>query len=104
MRAPASPRHSGNSGASLTGGRLLARNTILSLSGEAAPLVLGLVAVPILVRELGTDRYGVLILSNIVVGYLGLFDLGLGRAAAQQISEAIGAQETGRIPQFFGPR
>jgi O-antigen/teichoic acid export membrane protein len=85
----------------LTGGRLLARNTLLSIAGEAAPLALGLIAIPILVRELGVDRYGVLTLSSLVVGYLGLFDLGLGRAATQQISDAVGAGETDRIPGIF---
>jgi O-antigen/teichoic acid export membrane protein len=90
-----------NSATSLTAGRLLARNTLLSISGELAPLVLGLMAVPILVRELGPDRYGILTLSNVVVGYLGLFDLGLGRAAVQQMSDAIGAGETERIPEIF---
>jgi len=85
----------------LTGGRLLARNTLLSIAGEAAPLALGLIAIPILVRELGVDRYGVLTLSYLVVGYLSLFDLGLGRAATQQISDAIGTGETDRIPAIF---
>ena len=85
----------------LTAGRLLARNTVLSIAGEAAPLALGLIAIPILVRELGVDRYGILTLSYLVVGYLSLFDLGLGRAATQQISDAIAANERDRIPAIF---
>jgi O-antigen/teichoic acid export membrane protein len=85
----------------LTGGPLLARNTLLSIIGEAAPLTLGLIAIPILVRELGVDRYGVLTLSYLVVSYLSLFDLGLGRAATQQISDAIGAGKPDRIPEIF---
>ncbi len=85
----------------LTGGRLLARNTLLSIVGASAPLALGLIAIPILVRELGAERYGILTLSYIVVGYLGLFDLGLGRAATQQISDSIGAGESERIPAIF---
>jgi O-antigen/teichoic acid export membrane protein len=96
---PASPALAGNSG--LTGGRLLARNTIFSIAGEVAPLALGLIAIPILVRELGVDRYGILTLSYLVVGYLSLFDLGLGRAATQQISDALGAGESERIPSIF---
>ena len=86
---------------SLTGGRLLVRNTLLSIAGEVAPLALGLIAIPILVRELGVDRYGVLTLSYLIIGYLGLFDLGLGTAATQQISDALGAGDTERIPAIF---
>ena len=62
---------------------------------------MGLIAIPILVRELGVDRYGVLTLSYLVVGYLGLFDLGLGLAATQQISDALGAGDRDRIPAIF---
>ncbi|MGA2411729.1 MAG: oligosaccharide flippase family protein, partial [Candidatus Binataceae bacterium] len=85
----------------LTGGWLLARNTLWSISGEVGPLALGLIAIPILVRELGVDRYGVLTLSYLVIGYLGLFDLGLGLAATQQISDALGAGDMDKIPSIF---
>src|SRR5271170_753221 len=85
----------------LTRGPLLARNTLLSVAGEAAPLAFGLIAIPILVRELGVDRYGILTLSYLVVGYFTLFDLGLGRAATQQISDAIGTDNIARIPEIF---
>jgi O-antigen/teichoic acid export membrane protein len=85
----------------LTDGRLLARNTLLSIVAEGAPLALGLIAIPILVRALGVDRYGVLTLSYIVVSYLSLFDLGLGRAAAQKISDSIGSCELDKIPPIF---
>jgi O-antigen/teichoic acid export membrane protein len=101
MSAPAPATIAPASGSSLTGGRLLIRNTLLSIVGEAAPLALGLIAIPIMVRELGVDRYGVITLSYLVVGYLSLFDLGLGRAAMQQISNAIGAGEMDRIPAIF---
>jgi O-antigen/teichoic acid export membrane protein len=85
----------------LTGGRLLARNTLWTVVGEIAPLAVGLVTIPIFVRELGVDRYGVLTLSYLVVGYLGLFDLGLGLAATQQISDALAEGQTDRIPAIF---
>jgi O-antigen/teichoic acid export membrane protein len=85
----------------LTSGRLLARNTLLTIVGEVTPLALGLIAVPILVRRLGVDRYGVLTLSYLAVGYLWLFDLGLGRAATQQISDALGAGNRESIPAIF---
>jgi O-antigen/teichoic acid export membrane protein len=85
----------------LTGGRRLARNTLLSIVGEAAPLILGIIAIPLLVRELGVERYGLLTLSTLVIGYLGLFDLGLGRAATQQVSNALGSDNRARVPGIF---
>ena len=64
----------------LTHGSLLARNTIWNLIGYGVPLVVALFAIPLLIKGLGTDRFGVLTLAWVFIGYLSLFDLGLGRA------------------------
>ena len=64
----------------LTSGRLLARNTIWNLLGQVLPMVVGVVAIPPLVHSLGVDRFGVLSLAWIIIGYFSLFDLGMGRA------------------------
>lgn len=71
-------------------GALLARNTLYSLVGQIASLTAGLVAVPILVRGLGIERFGVLALAWVVTGYLSLLDLGLGRATTRFIADALG--------------
>lgn len=85
----------------LTGGRLLARNTLLNLAGEAAPFLVAIVAIPILIHGVGVARYGVLTLSMMVVGYFGLFDFGLGRAATRLIAEAAASGDDRRIRSFF---
>ena len=74
----------------LTGGRLLARNTIFNFAGEAAPLVVALLAIPLLIGGLGTERFGVLALAWLVLGYFSLFDLGLGRALTVLVAERLG--------------
>src|SRR5579863_2008342 len=80
-----------------TRGRLLARNTILNLIGLAAPLPVGVVAIPFLVRGLGVDRFGVLTLMWAVVGYMSLFDLGLSRALTQVVADRLGAGQKQNI-------
>jgi hypothetical protein len=40
----------------LTAGRLLARNTVWNLVGEGAPPLVGVIAIPVPVRLLGTAR------------------------------------------------
>ncbi|MGA3229657.1 MAG: oligosaccharide flippase family protein, partial [Candidatus Binatus sp.] len=77
----------------LTSGRLLARNTIINLAGEVAPSLVALLAIPLVIRVLGVDRYGVLTLSIMVVGYFGLFDFGLGRAATKFIAAAAASSD-----------
>src|SRR5215211_8814633 len=82
----------------LIGGRLLARNTLFSLFGEGAPLLAAFFAIPILISGLGTDRFGVLSLAWMVIGYFSLFDLGLGRALTRLVAEKLGAGQQQEIP------
>src|ERR1700730_16269275 len=76
----------------LTSGRLLARNTIWNLLGNTAPMVGALICSPILIRGLGKDRFGVLTLAWALIGYASLFDLGLGRALTQLVSQKLGPE------------
>ena len=84
--------------AGLTRGGLLARNTVFNLLGQGIPLLVAILVIPGLLRELGPDRFGVLSLIWILNGYLGLFDLGLGRALTQMVSERLGGNRTDEIP------
>jgi O-antigen/teichoic acid export membrane protein len=77
----------------LTSGRLLARNAAINLLSPVLPALLALITIPVLLRELGTARYGVLSLVLVVVGYFGLFDLGLSRALTQVVAQRLGSGE-----------
>lgn len=83
---------------SLTSGTLLARNTIFNLVGQGVPMLVALFAIPFLIHGLGTDRFGVLTLAWMVIGYFSLFDLGLGRALTQVVSEKLGAGQERDVP------
>ena len=61
------------------GGSLLARNALLNLIGQAVLLLVGVVCVPLVIRGLGTERFGLLSLAWVILGYFSIF--GLGRAA-----------------------
>lgn len=85
----------------------LASNALWNLTGQIAPLVIALVALPPLIRALGIDRYGFLSLAWVLVGYAGLFDLGISRAmtrlVAQRVAEqdSAGARHVGRVATTF---
>lgn len=49
-------------------------------------MLLGFLVIPLLDHELGSERLGVLTVIWAVVGYLSIFDLGIGRALTQRIS------------------
>src|SRR5216683_6104988 len=84
----------------LTSGRLLARNTVWNLLGSGAPMLVAVFCIPILIRGLGKDRFGVLTLAWALIGYASLFDLGLGRALTQLVAKKLGTGEEKEIPSL----
>src|SRR5712671_5041033 len=83
---------------SLTSGGLLARNTVWNLLGTLLPMAVAVVSIPPLVRALGLDRFGLLSLAWIVIGYFSLFDVGIGRALTKLVAEKLGANEEDSVP------
>src|SRR5258708_3202502 len=79
-------------------GSLIARNTILNLAGQALPFLVGLAAMPAIVRGLGTARFGLLGLGWVVVGYFSVLDFGMSRAAVRFSADAIGRKSAHEIP------
>ena len=80
----------------MTTTRVLARNTVLNVAGQALPMLAALVSIPILIHHLGPARFGVLTLAWAMIGYFGLFDLGLGRALTQAVAERLGSVEAAK--------
>ncbi len=83
----------------LTQSPLLAKNTVLNLIGYGSPLIVAVFSIPMIVDGLGTDRFGILTLAWVLIGYFGLLDLGLGRALTVVVAEKLGKEQTSDIPQ-----
>ena len=73
----------------LTSTRVLGRSAAWSLAGQVAPIVAALAVIPLLIRQIGTDRFGTLALVWLIAGYLGIFDLGLGAALTKYAAGLI---------------
>ncbi len=82
-------------------GKLIAKNTVYNLLGYGVPLVFALVLIPPLISKLGTERFGVLNLIWIVVGYFSFFDFGFGKGLTKVIAEKIGLNQTEQISKIF---
>jgi O-antigen/teichoic acid export membrane protein len=80
------------------GGKVLARNTVLNIVGQVIPLLVGVATMPYVIRHLGPDRFGLLSLAWMVVGYFALFDLGIGPATTKFVAELLGKGEIEKLP------
>lgn len=61
-------------------------DSVINLLGQLVPFLAALLCIPFLIKGLGVDRFGILNLIWLIVGYFSFLDLGLGRAITQVIS------------------
>lgn len=84
----------------LTSGRLLTGNIIWNLVGSGAPVIVAIFSIPILIHRLGDDRFGILTLAWALIGYASFFDVGLGRALTQLVSQKLGVGDAHEVPSL----
>ncbi|WP_439551389.1 flippase [Falsiroseomonas sp.] len=84
-----------------SGGRLLS-GTLWNAAGRGLPLLLALALTPVLVHQMGLDRWGLFTLALALVGVFGVFDLGVGAALTRALSARIGAGETEGAAELAG--
>ena len=82
-------------------GRQLVRNGLLSAATTLLPLLAGLVAVPVLIDRLGTERVGLLTLGWATIGSFSFLDLGLGRALTHATATELAAGRRERLPRLL---
>lgn len=96
-------------------------NTAYNIAGGLIPTVAAVFAVPYLLENLGSEKFGILAIIWALIGYVNLFDLGVSRSLTYEISKlnrsdrhdisdtilagsvvAIGTSTVGAAILFFG--
>lgn len=77
----------------------LKKNFLFNVIGMGLPIFVSLATVPIFLRSMGDERYGVMSIVWILLGYFGFLDFGLSRASANALARlsTATAEERGRV-------
>src|SRR5690242_20692380 len=66
------------------------KGSIWTLAGSVLPLAVTFVSTPFIIRLLGSEAYGVLLLVGLIPMYLNFADFGMSVASTKFASEAYG--------------
>ncbi len=82
-------------------GTSITKNTIYNLLGYGVPILVAVVVIPFLINGLGIERFGILNLAWIVIGYFSFFDFGIGKSLTKIIAEKVSENKHNQIPGLF---
>lgn len=77
--------------------QVLARNVSLNVGAQLIVALTAILLLPVIVKELGEDAYGLLSLALVVFSSVSLLDLGLGRTTTKFVAEHLAKGELDRI-------
>jgi O-antigen/teichoic acid export membrane protein len=74
------------------------KNIAWNLGGLGGPLIVAALTIPSLIGMIGMERFGLLGLAWGLIGFAGIFDLGIGRATTQTIARLRGSGQLDQVP------
>jgi O-antigen/teichoic acid export membrane protein len=80
--------------------RPLIGGVVWNLLGRGLPLAVALLLTPILVHQLGLERWGLFTLALAMVGVFSIFDFGVGLALTRALAERMGSGRMQDAPQL----
>ena len=63
-------------------------NTVFNISFKLINQAIALFILPLFIKNLGIELYGIWVMSGLILGYLGLVDMGFGQGVMKYIAEA----------------
>jgi O-antigen/teichoic acid export membrane protein len=67
------------------------KGSLWTLAGQISPLFISLISTHFVIKFLGTEGYGIVLLVGLIPGYFAFADFGMGIASTKFASEAFGA-------------
>jgi O-antigen/teichoic acid export membrane protein len=79
----------------------LSGNSILNFGTQVYSVLVAFASLPFIVHGLGDERFGLLTLLWLFVGYFSVIDFGAGQAALRFLSVAVAEHDTERVVRTF---
>jgi O-antigen/teichoic acid export membrane protein len=79
----------------------IARNAGYNLAGAAVSMLVSIVAVPFYIKAVGVERFGVLALCWLILGFTSFLNLGMGPAISQRLASLHSAPDDERADAFW---
>ena len=76
-------------------------NTSYQVGAQVAPAIAAILAIPFLLRHLGSEVFGIMTIFSTALAYFTMLDLGLGRAATRFIAQSLEAKRPDDVRRFF---
>lgn len=70
---------------------------LLNLLGQVLPTVTAVICIPITLHGLGVERFSILSIAWVLLAYLTVFDLGMGRAAIRFLASALAERQFEKV-------
>ncbi len=84
-----------------TPGKILIKNLTINFIGMVIPLCTGIIALPLAIKGLGSDAFGILMIVWTTLSYLTLLDFGLSRSSTKYTAENLKRGNQDVIPSIF---
>jgi len=77
------------------------KNSFLNVTGWVWITILSMISIPIVIRHIGIEQYGILALVNLILGYFAFLDFGFGEAVVKFVSEYHAKSSMSRINKII---
>jgi O-antigen/teichoic acid export membrane protein len=81
--------------------RTVGFNTFCQIGAQLAPAAAAILAIPVLLRHLGPQAYGLVTLFSTALIYFAMLDLGLGRATTRFVAQALETGHREDVARYF---
>jgi O-antigen/teichoic acid export membrane protein len=81
--------------------QLCIKNILYNTGFKSINQLVALFILPLFVKNIGLELYGIWVISGVIIGYLGVFDLGFSNGIMKYISEAYSKKDMVQFNHVF---